>query len=143
MNFPNLYLERSVTDEEIRRAVACVFAVGQDDVSMYSAYEELARDVDPTARVQVERLPIGGEFPIRVGISVSSDLAEETADGATLLAQLCEALGSRGVIADESSDNPYAFTLLTPDGAALPIDVDAERVDHGEIVRSHVAASHD
>jgi hypothetical protein len=143
MNFPDLYLERNVSDSEVQRAVACVFGVRPNDVSIYAAYTEFARNVDPAARVQVERLPVGGEFPIRLGLYASSDLAEPAADGVALLARLCSKLRSRGVIPDESSDNPYAFTLLTPDGAKLPIDVDAERIDHGEIVRSRVAASHD
>lgn len=118
-------------DVELSHALAHVFHVPTDAIVLFGDYRELLAPEPAGIRLLCERLPVDGEFRMKLGIMPVHSEQEAFVrdhDDIDLLSALCRNLSTRGLI-DDGSDNPYAFLLIDTDGSVSHTNLDAERLD--------------
>jgi hypothetical protein len=135
MIWRDMLIDRRPSDSELLHALAHVFQISTDTVVLFGDYGELLAPEPAGTRLLCERLPIEGEFRMKLGIMPVHPDQEAFArihDDIDLLSALCRTLAVRGLI-DDGSENPYAFLLIDSTGAVSRTDLDAERLDNDQL----------
>jgi len=131
MIWRDILIDKRPSDAELLHALAQVFQISTDTIELFGNYDELLAPEPPGTRLLCERLPVVGEFRMKLGIipvHPDQERFAQTHDDVELVTALCATLDVRGLI-DDGSDNPYAFLLVRPDGTVLRTDLNAERLD--------------
>ena len=131
MIWRDILIDRRPNDAELRQSLAQVFQIDPTKVGLFGDYRELLQPMPDTIRLLCERLPVSGEFIMKLGVMPVHPVQEAFTRGSndlTLLSALCRILATRGLI-DDGSHNPYAFLLLGPDGSVSNAALDAQRLD--------------
>jgi hypothetical protein len=131
MIWRDILIDRRPSDRELRSALARGFQITPDEVLLFGDYDELLSPEPPGIRLLCERLPVDGQFRMKLGVMPvhpDQEAFVRIHDDIQLVSAICGALGVRGLI-DDGSDNPYAFLLVHPDGVVARTDLDAEQLD--------------
>ncbi len=134
MIWRDILIDRRPSDDELQHALARVFSISTDAIVLFGDYSELLTPEPPGTRLLCERLPVEGEFRMKLGIMPVHPDQESFAQGhddTDLLSDLCRTLSVRGLI-DDGTDNPYAFLMIGADGTIVRTDLDAERLDNDQ-----------
>lgn len=134
MIWRDILIDRLPADNELQNALASVFQISPAEVVLFGDYNELLAPEPAGTRLLCERLPVAGEFRMKLGIMPTHPDQEAFVlihDDIGLLTALCRVLAVRGLV-DDGSVNPYAFLLIDTDGALSRTVLDAERIDHDE-----------
>ena len=132
MIWRDILIDRRPRDGELLDALARVFQISQDTIVLFGDYSELLTPEPPGTRLLCERLPVDGEFRMKLGIMPvhpDQEVFAQSHDDTVLLSALCRTLSVRGLI-DDGSDNPYAFLLIDTDGTIARTELDAVRLDN-------------
>lgn len=131
MIWRDILIDRQPSDSELVHALAHLFQISTDEILLFGDYSQLLLDEPAGTRLLCERLPVEGEFRMKLGIMPvhpDQEAFVRTHDDVELVTSLCRILAVRGLI-DDGSDNPYAFLLIDPNRAVSRTDLDAERLD--------------
>lgn len=118
-----LWIERELSPEELRAAVAKAHGTPEDDIVIVDGLASDAR----AARVVVHRIRGAGDFATRIQLS-----GAPPADRRVFCARLASVLGCK-VLGDDGNINPFTFMLYEP-GTAARVAVDQTRLEHNEPV---------
>jgi hypothetical protein len=113
-------LSRSVTPEDLRKALAASLGLPGDAVEVVGSIE----DAKGTTPVLAHVLAAEGDFPAHVALY----LEPPSTVGMTELRRLSDALQA-AVLVPENTPNPYAMLLIDRGAAEHRVDLDAESLD--------------
>jgi hypothetical protein len=117
-------LEHHVGAEALRQSLSAILDVERDSVKVVRDVTEM-RNNDPVTCL-VDLRP-GGAFSQIVSIYLTTPIpGGGILDGASHLAKL---LQIRLLLADDESQNPYAFILFSTTGLMTAVEVDADELD--------------
>ena len=131
MIWRDLLIDRRPRDNELQHTLAQVFQISPAEVSLFGDYSELLAPEPAGLRLLCERLPVDGEFRMKLGIMPihpDQEAFVRVHDDVDLLTTLCQVLAVRGLV-DDGSVNPYAFLLIDADGVISHTVLDSEQLD--------------
>ena len=135
MIWQDILLSRTAEDDRIAAALARVFGLSDQDVAIIDDITEAEDMGDPG--LICERTPIEGDFVLQLTVmpqaAAAVDLAERSEDRDLVLA-LGKALGADCLIANDETENPYAYSLIRTDGEGAQVHLDPDKLDDGRYV---------
>ena len=118
-------LEQDVGAEPLRRGLSTLLEVNCDAVKVVHDITEMRSDDDPATCLVDSRS--GEAFSQIISIYLTIPIPERgILDGASRLAKLLQV---RLLLADDESQDPYAFILVSTAGSMTKVEVDAEELD--------------
>lgn len=127
MELVDFYLDRVVSETDIRKTIAHVLGIQEIQVQVVDDAEELNQAYE----IRLKRTIYGGQFPLRIepwyGKASSLDMD-------AVLQKTCELLEAR-CLAPDNSQNPYAYILYCPGQSPQKKFVDVKALDErGELM---------
>ena len=117
-------LEQDVGAEPLRRGLSTLLEVNYDAVKVVHDITEMRNDDPATCLVDSRS---GEAFSQIISIYLTIPIPERgILDGASRLAKLLQV---RLLLADDESQDPYAFILVSTAGSMTKVEVDAEELD--------------
>lgn len=117
-----LSVARSVSDEELTTAVAKALGVDRERVTVVATMDHA-----PQGRIVVEKRPYPGDFALRVGFYGVPEMASSL-DRIVFYRALARELATK-LLCDDGELHPYTAMLVTPDGDAVRVNLDAQALD--------------
>jgi hypothetical protein len=129
LSWPDFILERTISEQELSVAIAGVFGINPDAVSITRvlSVQEVERNVQVWGTVS--SLP--GSFSTAVALYPQSDSIRSQITGRKLVEELCVALRCRSLMTDDTL-NPYRMLVIEGPGAAWPVLLNAAKLDAEE-----------
>ena len=128
MNWQDILLEQEFDKVTLRRAIAVVFELPTDHVSIVDSIEKAPSGVS----VVVEQTLTKGDFRFLLSFYVVVELSSR--DPIEVIQRLCTILDVRALIPDESL-NPYSMFLIDQIGEVRQVFLDVESLDQHEEYR--------
>ena len=113
---------RLFSPEHIRTALARTLGMVESDVEV----TDCIMHASSSTRYLAELAQLGGDFPLRVNLYVSSD--QPPGDSTQFLEGLSRELKEDILTSDDSAD-PYSMLLISPNGKTRSVDLDVTSID--------------
>jgi hypothetical protein len=129
MSWPDLIIDRSVTDNELAVAIAKVLGIPRYAILVGNEMPEGALDEQIQLVCTTSRA--GGEFRTAIALYPQSAYLIEGFSARKVIQvieELCAALHSKCLISDDSP-NPYGMVLIEGPGVARRVFLDADKLD--------------
>lgn len=138
----DLLLDRQVPDPALVEAIAALFSIPTEAVSLVGGIDEAPAVVGEGIRALIVRAPAAGDFPLQVTVYLRDDDLERRVRGRParlgLVKQFATLLDCSALVGDETPD-PLTWLLFSPSGAVKPVTLDAHRLEHDEYVVASAA----
>ena len=128
MSLGDVVVERELTNDEARKAIAALFGISPDDVLIVNDLADLLNRSEKRLVLCHQWWMPAGRF--RTVLSFHEGQFSSFLCLPTVL-KLSAHLGSCCLIADASS-NPYSMTLVSPAGDLQPVLLDSEKLEQGQ-----------
>jgi hypothetical protein len=109
----DIFIREAPLPSALLGAIADALAASRDDVSIVEDYSELL-DRESTQLAVVLLQPVWGDFAQRLSVDLLSSPKEISPQ--ELATSLARSLDTECMIPDDSTENPFAFLLLNPNG---------------------------
>jgi hypothetical protein len=111
MIWEEVFVDRRLSNFEILEALSSLMNLEPEYISILTLDEWLDKEKSDNRRVICEITIYYGEFPMRLSLYLR-DLSLKPTDTLAAIGELCECLGCRGLIGDDSP-NPGSYLLIT------------------------------
>lgn len=128
MSWHDLLINRNLSNDEVVAAISQVFSVSPADVLVVDDIAEA--EVRKHIRLLCERMPVQGDFSMKLSIYVRDSKLEQLEPKSTVR-QFCGVLYCKCLISD-SSVNPFSMLLVQESEDIQPVALDPERLDENE-----------
>jgi len=128
----DLFIDRRATDAEIVTAIVTLFSLHDRDVMVVGDGSDWPTGAAPRPALIVERWHYQGDFPVRLELHPQTPALRATVaatDRDKLVERLLELLGVRGLVPDDSTDEPDAYVLIAPGVGHSPVYLDAGKYE--------------
>lgn len=128
MIWNDIIIDRNLSNDEVVAAISQVFSVSSADVLVVDDIAEA--EVSEHIRLLCERMPVQGDFSMKLSIYVRDSKLEQL-DPKSTVRQFCGVLHCKCLISD-SSVNPFSMLLVQESEDIQPVALDPERLDENE-----------
>lgn len=130
----DVFIDRILTNDEIAIAISRLLSIAQREVLIVEDIEKIERQLGPDVRVLSEKLPMNGDFVLRLAKYLRDSSLEKTVEqigNRALTESFCDQLGCHCLISDDSA-NPYSWLLIQGTGRVENVSIDLKRSNEEE-----------